>query len=520
MTQLHFGKSPFLTPPESFWISSTPKTDYPALKEDLKVDVAIIGGGMVGITSAYLLANEGLKVAVLEADRILLGTTAHTTAKLTSQHGLIYAQVKRQMGAVKARQYAEANETAIKFVADLIDQKTIDCDFSWQSAYVYTQSEEFIQKLQDEQTVASELGIKAYYQTEPLSIPISIKGALRFDKQAQLHPRKYLLALATMMAEKGGQIFEQSRVMDIQGEGPYSVITENGKKVTARVVIMASHYPSHNLPGLYFSRLYQERAYAVVAKAKESFPGGMYINAETPTRSLRSLPTDEGERILIVGEKHKTGHGQDLAQHYQNLIDFAQEIFTVEEFPYRWSTQDCTTLDDIPYIGQMTADRPNLYIATGFRKWGMTNSTVSGMMLRDLIVKGESPWQDVYCPSRFNAASAVKFIVQNTDVGVNFISGKLKPMQDKSTVKPGEAHIAEVDGHRAGVYKDANNAFHVVDTTCTHMGCEVQWNDAEHSWDCPCHGSRFTVDGQIVEGPAMKPLESLNMDEKGAESNI
>lgn len=260
MDQLYFGKSPFLTPPQSFWISSTPKTNYPGLSDDLKVDVAIIGGGMVGITTAYLLTKEGLKVSVLEADRILLGTTAHTTAKLTSQHGLIYAQVKRQMGAEKARQYAQANETAIKFVADLVAEKTIDCDFSWQSAYVYTQSDDYIQKLQDEQTVASELGIKAYYQTEPLSIPIPIKGALRFDKQAQFHPRKYLLALAKMMAEKGGQIFEQSRVMDIQGEGPYSVITQNGKKVTARVVIMASHYPAHNFPGLYFSRLYQERA--------------------------------------------------------------------------------------------------------------------------------------------------------------------------------------------------------------------------------------------------------------------
>ena len=322
-----------------------------------------------------------------------------------------------------------------------------------------------------------------------------------------------------MMEKEGSQIFEQSRVIDIQGEGPYSLTTENGKKVTARVVIMASHYPCHNFPGLYFSRLYQERAYAVVAKANESFPGGMYINAETPTRSLRSLPTKDGERILIVGEKHKTGHGQDLAQHYQNLMAFAQEIFTVEEFPYRWSTQDCTTLDDISYIGQMTSDRQDLYIATGFRKWGMTNSTVSGMILRDLIVKGESPWQDVYSPSRFNTASAVNFIVQNSDVGVNFISGKLKPMEETLSISPGEAIIADVDEHRAGVYKDAQNEFHVVDTTCTHMGCEVKWNDAEHSWDCPCHGSRFTVDGQIVEGPAMKALKGLNFNEKGAESS-
>lgn len=497
---------------ESFWISSTPETNYPALTDDLKVDVVIIGGGMTGISSAYLLAEEGLKVALLEADRILLGTTAHTTAKLTSQHGLIYAQTKQQMGAEKAKQYAEANETAIKFVADLIDEKKIECDFSWQSAYVYTQSDDYIQKLQDEQIVASELGIKAYYQNE-LALPITIKGALRFDNQAQFHPRKYLLALATMIGEKGGSIFEQSRVVDIQGEGPYSVVTDDGKKVTARVVIMASHYPCHNFPGLYFTRLYQERAYAVVAKAKEAFPGGMYINAETPTRSLRSLPTPDGERILIVGEKHKVGHGRDLSQHYNNLMDFAHELFTVEDFPYRWSTQDCTTLDDIPYVGQMTTDRPNLYIATGYRKWGMTNSTVAGLILRDLIVKGESPWQEVYNPSRFNVASAVNFIVQNADVGVNFISGKVKPTKDDISVNPGDAVQADVEGHRAGVYKDCNNKLHVVDTTCTHLGCEVQWNDAELSWDCPCHGSRFNVDGKIVEGPAMKALEVLTLGE-------
>ena len=509
MDQQRIGKSPFLNSPESFWIASTSKTDYPTLLEDLKVDVVIIGGGMAGITSAYLLTEDGLKVAVLEADRILLGTTAHTTAKLTSQHGLIYDQVKRQMGAEKARQYAEANETAIKFVAQLIEEKKIECDFSWQSAYVYTQSDDYIQKLQDEQIVANELGIKAFYQTE-LSIPIPIKGAVRFDNQAQFHPRKYLLSLAKIIEEKGGKIFEQSRVVDIQGEGPYSIYTQNGRKVTARVVIMASHYPCHNFPGLYFTRLYQERAYAVVAKAKEPFPGGMYINAETPTRSLRSLPTEDGEMILIVGEKHKTGHGQDLTQHYKNLMNFAQELYTVEEFPYRWSTQDCTTLDDVPYVGQMTSDRPNLYIASGFRKWGMTNSTVSAMILRDLIVKGESPWQEVYSPSRFTTSSVANFIIQNTEVGVNFVSGKLKPIEDTISVNPGEAMVAEVEGHRAGVYKDDHSEFHVVDTTCTHMGCEVQWNDAEHSWDCPCHGSRFTIDGKILEGPTMKELELLN----------
>lgn len=499
-----------LKPTQSYWIESTPQTNYPILEEDIKVDVAIIGGGMAGITSAFLLTQEGLNVTVLEADHILLGTTAHTTAKLTSQHGLIYDQIIRQMGEEKARQYAEANESAIDLVAKLVEQEQIDCDFSRQSAYVYTQDESYLEKIENEYKVAKQLGIQAFLETE-LPLPISIKGAVRFENQAQFHPRKYLLALAQRLVEKGSKIYEKSKVVDVKGEGPYSIFTLQGKKVTATNVIMASHYPFHFVPGLYFSRIYAERAYAVVVKAKEAFPGGMYINAETPTRSLRSLPTSEGERILIVGEKHKTGHGENLNQHYEHLRDFAQELFTVEDFPYRWSTQDCTTLDDIPYIGRMTLEKPNIYLATGFRKWGMTNSTVAGMMLRDLIIKGESPWQAVYAPERsIDINSAVQFVVQNSDVAFNFVSGKLKSGEENYDLNPGEAVIAKVDGRRAGIYMDQENQLHIVDTTCTHLGCELHWNDAEVSWDCPCHGSRFSVDGDPIEGPALNPLERLD----------
>lgn len=500
-------------PAESFWIASTPKTGYPSLTQDVEADVVIIGGGMAGISTAHLLVNEGLEVVVLEADRLLLGTTAHTTAKLTSQHDLIYAQTKNLMGLEKARQYAEANEAAIQFVARLVEEEHIDCNFSRQSAYVYTQSEDYLQQIQDEQAVAEELGIAAAYQTA-IPLPLAIKGALRFDNQAQFHPRKYLLALVQLIEAKGGRIFEQSRVVDIQGEGPYSVYTQGRRKATAPVVVMASHYPCHNFPGLYFTKLYAERAYAVAAKVKESFPGGMYINAETPPRSLRSLPTDRGELVLIVGERHKTGHGQNLATHYRNLMNFAQSVFQVEGFPYRWSTQDVTTLDDIPYIGKMTSQTPGLYIATGFRKWGMTNSVVAGLLLRDLIVKGESPWEDVYDPLRFSMSSAVNFVVQNTDVAVNFISGKLQSGQEEIELNPGQAEVARVDQRRAGVYMDEAHQLHMVDLTCTHLGCELQWNDAENSWDCPCHGSRFTINGDIIEGPAMRELEKIEGHQK------
>lgn len=499
-----------LETPPSYWLDSTPKTNYPPLAEDISVNVAIVGGGMAGISSAYLLGQEGFKVAILEADHILHGTTAYTTAKLTSQHGLIYDQICRQMGEEKARQYAVANETAIGFVAKLVEQEKIDCDFSRQSAYIYTQEKKYIEKMEKELNAAKQFGIDAYYETK-LAIPLPIKGALRFDNQAQFHPRKYLLALVEKIQAKGGHIFENSKAVDVRGNGPYTVLTDKGKKVTADYVIIASHYPFHILPGLYVARIYQERAYAVVVKAKESFPGGMYINAEEPARSLRGLPTVDGERILVVGERHRTGHGTNMTEHYKNLMEFARQFFTVEDFPYYWSTQDCSTLDDLPYIGQVSKDRPNIYVATGFRKWGMTNSTVAALLIRDLIVKGESPWKLVYDPAReVTLSSAVNFVVNTSELAFDFVAGKLMRGKENYTLRPGEAVIANKDGHRAGIYMDSEGNLHMVDTTCPHLGCEVRWNDAEISWDCPCHGSRYDIDGKPIEGPTLKALGKLN----------
>ena len=499
----------FSTPPQSYWIASTPQTDYTELREDTYVDVAIVGGGMVGITTGFLLRQEGLNVAVIEADRILQGTTGYTTAKVTSQHSLIYNKIVQQMGEERARQYAEANESAIKMVAQLIQEQNIDCDFSWQPAFVYTQSDQYIQKIEDEFKTAASLGIKAFYQHE-IPLPFPVKAAMRFDGQAQFHPRKYLLALAKQIPGEGSHIFEQTRAVDIEeGELP-AVISASGRKVYAKNIIIASHYPFYDKPGFYFARIYQERSYVLAAKIKQRFPGGMYINAEQPTRSLRSLPYEEGELVMFIGDHHKTGQGENTLQHYLNLKDFAQEVYTVEDIPYRWSTQDCITMDGLPYVGRLTADKHNLFIATGFQKWGMTNSTVSAMILKDLIIKGENPWTPVYDPARFTpAASAKNFIVENADVAAEFISGKLMPVPNHIDLQPGEGKIVEVNGQRAGAYMDEAGNVHLVDTTCTHLGCELQWNAAENSWDCPCHGSRYTYEGDIIEGPTVMPLKKI-----------
>ncbi|AKL97198.1 glycine/D-amino acid oxidases [Clostridium aceticum] len=492
--------------PQSYWLASTDKTDYPTLQEDLKVDVAIIGGGMTGITTALLLKKEGLKVAIIEADGILQGTTGHTTAKITSQHGLIYDKMKGQVGEELARQYAAANESAIHLIADLVKEKDIDCDFSWQPAFVYTQSDAYVKKIQNEVETAASLGIKATY-TEDLPLPFPIKAAVRFEGQAQFHPRKYLLALAKEIPGDGSYIYENTKAVDIEERNPAIVTTDKGHRIFAFNVIIASHYPFYDKPGFYFSRLYPERSYVLGLQVKEKFPGGMFISAEEPTRSLRSQVFEDKELILLSGEHHKTGHGRSTLSHYKNLEEFANKNFEVEDILFRWSTQDYSTPDGLPYIGQLTSSLSNIYVATGFQKWGMTNSTVSAMLLKDLIVKRDSPWASVYHPSRFTpAASASNFIVENIDVAINFVSGKILPAAADQNLQPNEAKVLEIEGKKVGAYRDEKGELHLVDTTCTHMYCEVKWNDAEKTWDCPCHGSRFSCEGDIVEGPALKPL--------------
>ncbi|OQB14695.1 MAG: Gamma-glutamylputrescine oxidoreductase [Firmicutes bacterium ADurb.Bin193] len=496
--------------PQSYWTASSSPTDYPALNDDIKVDVAIIGGGISGISCAYMLAREGVKLAVIEADRILRGTTGHTTAKITSQHDLIYSKIKSTVSEEFAKLYADANETAIRQIEDISKKHDIECDFTPQSAYVFTQQDDYIQKIIDEVKEAQNLGIKAEYSEDiPLNIPI--KAAVRFDNQAQFHPLKYALALAEEITNGGGQIFEQTRATDIEEHNGYTITTEQGKKVSAKKVVIATHYPFYNKEGLYVARIYTERAYVLAIKAKEKFPGGMYINAEEPTRSLRQQNSEDGELIFVTGESHKTGQGEDTTVHYENLMQFANSHFSIEDIPYRWSTQDCMTVDGIPYIGQYKSDTPNLYITTGFGKWGMTNSTVSAMLLKDLIVYGKSRWQEVYNPSRQTIiASAKSIVVENLNVAKELIKGKIMPVPQDVEIKNGEGKVVKAEGQRTGAYRDENENLHLVNTTCTHMGCELNWNSAERSWDCPCHGSRFSYDGKVLEGPAISPLDYDN----------
>ncbi|MBS4534003.1 FAD-dependent oxidoreductase [Clostridium sp. D2Q-14] len=497
----------FTRPPISYWLDSTERTDYPYLDKDIDVDIAIVGGGIAGITAGFILKRRGLKVAILEVDKILEGITGKTTAKITSQHNLIYDKLINDIGEEKARQYADANESAKEFIESIIKEKEINCDYSVMPAYVYTQDKNYVDKIKKEVIAASKLGIDASFVTET-SLPFPIKGAVRFENQAQFHPRKYLLELAKEIPEDGSHIFENTHVLDIKESNPNIVIIEGGHKVKANKVIIASHYPMENFKGLYFSRIYQERAYIIGVLAKESFPEGIYINAESPTRSLRKQRYKDKQMILIAGENHKTGQGKSTETYYNNLKKFAESIFTIEDIPYRWSAQDCITMDEIPFIGRITSNNPYIYIATGFKKWGMSSGTASAMILSDIITKNYSPHSDVFDPSRVNIKGGfTHFIKENLNVGYEYIKGKLNLNVGDNKIKTGEGKIVNFEGKRVGIYRDTDGKTYIVDTTCTHMTCELQWNSAEKTWDCPCHGSRFSYDGKIIEGPAQKELE-------------
>ncbi len=512
-------KNDFRDPPSPYWLASIAATDYPDLDRDISVDVAIVGGGIVGITAAYLLKEEGLKVAVIEADRILQGTTGHSTAKITSQHGLIYARLKKEMGEELARQYADANQTAIEMIAELSKKIQIDCDFSWRPAYVFTQSERYITDIEDEVRVAAHLGIKAEYLTD-IPLPLEVQAAMRFDGQAQFHPVKFLQALAEKIPGQGSAIYEQTTAINLEEADGAVVVTRNGHKINASRVIIATHYPFFDGGGLYFSRIYQDRSYIVAVKIQEAFPEGTFINAESPARSLRSQNDEQGELVLVAGEHHKSGHGGNTDSHYQSLVDFAVQTFTVEDVLYRWSTQDCMTVDGVPYVGNLTPQSPHIYVATGFGKWGITNGTAAAMVLRDLIVKGDNPWAQVYNPARLTLPSVKSWVVQNAHVAKDLIAGKLQGLPEKTEIPRGEARLVEIDGQRIGAYRDEEGQVHCVDTTCTHLGCELRWNAAEKSWDCPCHGSRFTYEGENVEGPAFLPLHHLKEESNQVEARI
>ncbi|KMJ56940.1 (2Fe-2S)-binding protein [Bacillus sp. LL01] len=502
------------TYPVSLWKEQHSPDSFPSLNENISADVTVIGAGITGITTAYLLAKEGLDVVLLEAGQVIGGTTGFTTAKISSQHGLIYQELLQQHGEEKARLYYEANQEGLAFIHDTIELLQLDCDLRTLPSFIYSTSKVMEQKVEEEANAYLKLGINGGFADKvDIRLPFSTKNAVMMRDQAQFHPVKYLNGLVRAFTELGGKVFEQTRAVDIEKDSTV-VKTEDKFEVKSNHIIVSTHYPFNDISGLLFSRLHIERSYALAAKVTdEHIPDGMYLSADKPTRSLRSAIGPDGDSLLLIGgEGHPTGQNdRETSNHYEKLAEFGARYFDITSIPYHWSSQDVYSLDKLPYIGPVQSGSENILVATAYAKWGMTNGTIAAYVLKDRILNKANSYKELFNPGRSETGSgSIKsFVKENATVAKELVKGKLKRESRKiDDLQHDEGGIVKLDGKKVGAYKDEDGKCHLVQPTCTHMGCDVVWNNAERSWDCPCHASRFSYKGEVLEGPAVKALKA------------
>jgi glycine/D-amino acid oxidase-like deaminating enzyme/nitrite reductase/ring-hydroxylating ferredoxin subunit len=495
----------------SYWLATAPDTNFASYPGgDLKVDVAVLGGGITGLTTALLLQQAGASVAVVEAGRIASGVTGSTTAKITSLHGLTYAKLTSTFGAQGARIYGEANQAGLELIARLVEELGIDCDFERLPAFTYTEDPERVSAIEEEVEAARQAGLPASFSSH-IGLPFPVQGAVRFEDQAQFHPRRFCIGLAEAIAAGGGQVFEQTRALDLRLGFPCTVKTTHGS-LRANHVVLATHLPFFDPAGL-FAKTSPSRSYAAAVTLADPAPPGMYLSADPATRSVRPLVSG-GNQAVLAGEEHKVGHGPDTHAHYQALEGWARERFPVRSVDYRWSAQDYLPADNVPYIGRLLPGYGRLHVATGFKKWGMTHSAVAAMLLRDEITGRANPWSGLFRATRLHPlASAKEVAAHNLDVGLRFAGDRLLTLRPPPALElaPGEAGLRELNGEKVAAYRDQDGRLHAVSGRCTHLGCLVAWNAAERTWDCPCHGSRYAYDGRVIQGPAVDDLQAKHV---------
>ena len=486
----------------SLWLDGVAPTSYPQLSGDLTADVVVVGGGVAGLTAALALQRDGASVVVLEADRVGAGVTGCTTAKVSALQGTVYTQIRKRHSADTARTYAEASLAGVEQLAQTVADEGIDCDLERRPACTYALTSAERESVEDEAEAAAAAGLPVAFD-DSVDVPFPTFGAVRLDAQLQLQPVRYAQGLAAAVERAGGRVFETSRVVGVS-EGDPCIARTASAEVRADHVVIATHYPILDR-GLYFARMSALRSYCIAVRlASGSPPREMSINTSDPTRSLRSY----GELLIVGGEGHPSGSEDATPERFDALEEFAREHWDVAGVTHRWSAQDPQHYDHLPVVGAYRPGSSRLWVVSGFQKWGFATATFAARIVADRVAGRDNPWADVFTPLRLNVRSAPEVAALGAKFAGHMVGDRMRPPRglEAEQIPPGEARVLPDGVGKKGVYRDVDGGLHAVSLRCTHMGCLLRFNSAETSWDCPCHGSRFDVDGAVLEGPATEAL--------------
>jgi glycine/D-amino acid oxidase-like deaminating enzyme/nitrite reductase/ring-hydroxylating ferredoxin subunit len=489
----------------TYWIQSRPARRFAALRRAAACDVAVIGAGITGLTAALLLQREGLKVVVLEARRIAEATTGGTTAHLTELLDTPTETLVKDFGREGARAAYASTRAALDRIAKLVDAERIDCGFRRVPALWWTESAEGVDNLRAEHDALRQVGVATSLVMDP-ALGFPAKAALRAENQARFHVRDYLVPLAEAFVKRGGALHEDTRVTDVEDGEPCRVVTPKGV-VTCGQVVVATHVP---IKAFWVQpKLAQYRSYVIAARFEGDVPDALLWDDDDPYHYVRLQETPTGPLVIVGGEDHKVGQERDTWSRYDALAQWASKRFRLKSVTHRWSRQVVETVDGLPYIGR-PGKSERVFVGTGYSGTGMTFGTLAAMMATDAVMERESPWSSLYAYNRVHALAAAKDLVtENVDFPVHMVKDRLKGAEGDAyaDVPRGEGRLLSVDGKRLAVYRDGRGKVSACSAVCTHMGCIVQWNEAEKTWDCPCHGSRFDTAGEVLDGPAVAPLE-------------
>ena len=476
-------------------------------------DVLIVGGGITGITTGLQLQKAGKKCILAEAHTIGFGTSGGTTAHLNTYMENTYAQIEKDFGEQNAQLVASAAREALNLVKRNVTEYNIDCGYSEQPGYVFSQDEKQTKELDDIYDASKKAGCEVRYEST-IPIPVDFIKAVVYERQAQIRPSKYFYALAKAFEDAGGVLLQGCRVTGVHEKGDHLEVESFRGNIHCRQLIYATHIP----PGvnLLHFRCAPYRSYVMAVKLKdENYPDVLAYDMYDPYHYYRTQEVD-GEKFLVAGgEDHKTAHQADTEECFEKLESYLRKYFDIEEVSFKWSSQFFAPADGLPYIGHLPGNPDNVFVATGYGGSGITYSHVAALMLTDIIVKGESRYEKLFDPNRIKPVAGFEnFVKEAADVvakffGDRFAKTKIKELDE---LAPGEAKVVKYEGESIALYKDESGELHAVNPACTHINCMVGWNTAEQSWDCPCHGSRFSMDGEMLTAPARKDLEKISLN--------